>query len=471
MKTLMLWLLHHLMFVGTLFAAAPIVVGGGEGTDDANNGGDDPAAGDEDQDGSTDVGSDEAPGEDREEGDGAGEGEQSEVQKAAAAAKAGKLDNRQLPVKVKEMMAELQKTDPKAHGFLKDVLFRDRELSKEFPGGLAEAKKFKETVASIERDFPGGIDSVKSELSEYRGLDQAYDAGDPQVLDIWVKANPDAFKKLAPLAMNRLGQEDPGAYQRWGASLITSTLTGAGIGHSLAFLNRMIASGDREGATQTLKQITDWMASIDQLAKSKPEPKQSANPELERREAAVKEQEDRVWSQQTAGPINAHRSSLIRSEAKQYLPKGVALDEETADVIDAEVIRRTDKLLMADADFVQKFQAYTEAKDARGLQAYMKQKLEEVLKSKPGKPGPIENATRLFFRGTQQAPKPGQKAKPGQGQQRAAAAPQGWTKVAPDKAPAAHEIDRTQTDFAMQMKKQAILKNGKKLYWGEQAPA
>lgn len=479
MKTLLTYLLHHLLFVGTMFAAAapPIIAGGGEGAGD----GTDPDPAIEDAGESADeTGSEDAPDENPDDTELPEGADQTEAQKAEAAAKAGKLDGRQLPQSVRTMMAELQKTDPKAHGFLKDVLFRDRELTKEFPGGMAEAKKLKETFASIEKDFPEGLEPVKAELSEYRGLDEAYAAADPKVLDVWVQANPEAFKKLAPLAMNRLGREDPQAYQKWGAELITSTLRSSGVQHNLAFLNRLIASGDREGAAAELKSVTDWIASIDTLAKSQPAAAPGKDPQLEARERNIQQQEDQLWSQQTAGPINAHRASLIRSEAKQYLPKDakgatIALDDETAEAIEAEVQRRADKILMGDPDFVKKFQAYTAAKDSKGLQAYMKQKLADVLKSRPGKPGPIEQATKLFFRGVGQAakPKPGQKPgqKPAAAAGQRAAAPQGWTKVHPDKAPQPHEIDRTQTSFEMQMQKQAVLKNGKRLYWGDAAPS
>lgn len=480
MKTLLTYLLNHLLFVGTMFAAAaPIAIGGGgEG---AGDGTDNTGAGEHEEDPSTDdQPTDDAPeGTEGTEGTEGEEGaEQTEAQKAAAAAK--KLDGRQLPQSVRNMMTELQKTDPKAHGFLKDVLFRDRELVKTFPGGLAEAKKFRDQAATIEKDFPEGLEPVKAELAEYHGLDEAYAASDPKVLDVWQQANPDAFKTLVPLAMNRLGQLDPKTYQQWGANLIVTTLNSAGVGHKLAFVNRLISMGDKEGAAAELKTITDWIGTIDTLAKTPVEAATSKNPQLDAREQRIQQQEDQIWSERTSTPINNFRTTLIRSEAKQYLPKDakgvlLALDDETAEAIDAEVQRRADKILMADPDFVKKFGAYTQAKDAKGLQAYMKQKLTEVLKSRPGKPGPIEQATRLFFRGTA-APKPtpGQKggAKPGAGQKPGQAAqPQGWTKISADKAPQPHEIDRHATSFEMGMAKQAVLKSGKRVYWGESVPA
>lgn len=474
MNKLILFLLHHLFFVGTMFAAAaPVVIGGGEGDPGADNTGDDPAA---DHDGEEDPGA-----ADHEDPDGLEEkpegAEQTEAEKTAAAAKAGKIDGRQLPAKVREMMNELKTADPKAHGFLKDVLFRDRQLSQEFPGGLAEAKKFKETVQSIERDFPGGLDTVKAEISEYRGLDEAYDKADPKVLDIWVGANKEAFNKLMPMAISRFGKEDPEGYQKFGADLITSTLKASGAKHTLAYLGRLIASGDRDGATAELKAFTDWVESIEGLAKKPREAAAQPDPALTARENKVKEQEQQIWQERTSTPINNFRSSFIRKEAAQYMPKGTTLDDETAEAIDAEAQRRADRILMADNDFIKTFSAYVEARDDKGLQAYMKQKIQEVMKSRAGAngkntPGPIEQATKLFFRGVtpkQVTPKAGTTpgTKTGE-QQRQQPAAQGWKKVNPPKP---SEIDHQKTPFEMKMKKQAYLTDGRKVYWGTEVPA
>lgn len=47
----------------------------------------------------------------------------------------------------------------------------------------------------------------------------------------------------------------------------------------------------------------------------------------------------------------------------------------------------------------------------------------------------------------------------------------GWAKVSADKAPTPDQIDSKKTTFEMKFKKQAILKNGTKVYWGNNAPA
>lgn len=368
------------------------------------------------------------------------------------------------------MMAELQKVDPKAHGFLKDALYRDRQLSQEFPGGLAEAKKFKETVSAIERDFPGGIDTVKAEIGEYRGLDEAFEKSDPRFLDSMVSANKEAFNKLMPMAMDRYAKEDSEGYQKFGASLIISSMKASGAMHTLSYLSRLITAGDREGATAELKGLTDWLTSVEGIANKPRTAAQPQNDAIAQRERAVKESEDKLWNERASAPINTFRASFIRKEAAQYIPKGQALDDDTAEAIDAQAQRYANDLLLGDDKFIKTLDAYIVAKDERGMQAFMKQKIEEIFKSRPGKPGPIERAAKLFFRGAAAPkPKPGTPgAKPGQQPgQRTQAPAQGWVKVNPPKP---SEIDHSKTPFEMKMKRQAYLTNGKKVYWGTEVP-
>lgn len=453
MNKMILWLFYKMLFAGTMFfAAAPVAVEGVADVPPVDSG-------TADEGGTVDA---EATGE--------SEGKPAPTDPAGLdavpqAKPEVKVDGRALPQSVRNMMTELQKSDPKAHGFLKDVLFRDRAITQEFPGGLDEAKKMKADMAAISQEFPDGFDGVREQITSWNGIDEAWNAADPKVIDVWADMNPESFSKLMPTAMNKLAKTDPEGYQRYGANLILGTLQSAGINHSLNFLGRLVNSGDKEGATSVLKEITDWVSMIDQTAKSQPkapeaQPDTGRVSELEQREA-------KIWASETAGEINPYRSTLIRKEAQQYLPKGIQLDDETFEAIDAQVQRNADKLLMADPNFVKKFGAYSEARDSAGLVAFVKQKLQDIMPSQGGKPGPVEKAVKLFFRQApaavaRVAPKATPSGTP-------PAAPQGWEKVA--KAPAPHEIDGSKSPFEMRFQKQAVLKSGKRVFWGEKVPA
>lgn len=382
-----------------------------------------------------------------------------------------KLDARTMPPKVRETLDALKASDPQAHGWLKDRLFENRAWKQEFPGGLEEAKHAKELVSSFTKDFPGGIEAIKAEQAEWNGIDQAWAAKDPKVIDVWYDANPESFAALIPAAINKFAQTNEPAYQRYMSDVISRTLNNSGVVANLRFLSRSIATGDKEGAASLLQEITDWVAAIDKTAKTELPKKTADDPAINQREQSLAERESKIWANETAAQVNPYRQQLIRKEAQQYLPKGVTLDDETFEALDAQVQRYMDKGLMSDPDFVQKFAAYAEAKDTAGIVAFTKAKLDALLPSRNGKPGPVEKAVKLFFRGLTPTPKPTPKLGAKPGPTTPTAAPKGWIKVSPDKAPKPSEIDMRATPFEMRFQHAAILKDGRKIYWGESAPA
>lgn len=462
---MLLWLFAKLLFMGTMFFAAgavadPVVSGGDDGAalDDAAaaaepTGDDpDPAAG----------GSGDDPAADPNAKPPVIDGKPDD-----------KLDGRTMPAKVRETLDALKTADPAAHTWIKDRLWAERNFRQEFPGGLAEAKKAKEEVALFTKEFPAGIQGVKQELGEWNNIDQLYNAGDPKFIDIMHDANPESFAKVMPNAISKFAQVDGPGYQRYMCSLFHTTLQNSGILSNLKFLERATALGDKEGAAGILKEIGDWAASLDATAKSKPEPK-TANPQNDQRATELEERESKLWANEVASRVNPERERQIRTLAKQYIPKGVEMDGEDYEALDRLVQGYMDAELRADPEFVKTFSAYAEAKDTPGIEQFMKTKLAAILASQParnGKPakmGPVERAVKRLFRGATPAPKvaPKAAAKPGQQQ---AAPPQGWTKVAA--APKESEIDLKASPFEMRFKEGAVLKNGKKVFWGGAAPA
>lgn len=460
-------ILNYLLFAGTMFFAAgavadPVAAGG---DDAANSAGDDSAAN----------------GDDAGAGAGGEDGSRSDAQDADPladdAAKSGakpdaKLDARSMPPKVRETLEGLKASDPQAHTWLKERLFENRAFKQELPGGIEELKTLKNEVATIKKEFPDGVAAVKQEMAEWAGIDQAWNDADPKVLDVWLDANPEAFAKLVPVAMNKLATSNPEGYQHYMAQVLRNTLVQSGVKQNLGFLSRLIAAGDKEGATNLLKEVTDWMAAVDETAQKTPEQKRP-DPQIDTRQKELEDRESKIWANETASQVNPFRASLIRKEAQQYLPRGVELDDETFEALDRQIQVYMDKDFAADPDFIKTFAAFAEAKDTAGIVAFMKQKLQQMMPSQParaGKPakmGPIEKAVKLFFRGATPAKKPNAAAQPGE--KRGNQQPQkGWVKVA--QGPKPHEIDRVQSDFSMIARQQAILKDGKKVYWGNQIP-
>lgn len=445
MKTMILWILHHFMFAGTKFAAAPVDLGGLDAPVDTPT---------------------DAPADDPQpEAEASSSGDDPAAPVDAEPAPEVVLDQRAMPVAVKDAIKNLQTLNPKAAGWLKDELGANRAFRQEFPGGMKEARELKASVDNFKTEFPDGIEGIKAEKTQWAEIDAAWANKDPKVLDVWMKSSPEAFSALVPQAMNKLASSNPEAYQHHMAKVIDATLQQSNVASSLFMMERALAMKDYASVDALVKGIQEWVSGIGQTAKKAPEAK-PANPQIDQREAQLAEREHAQWTNETAGPINSAKTAAIRKEMAQYA-KGTELDADTFDAFQNQVHVYLDQLLKADPQFIPTFEKYMAAKDRAGITSFMQSKVEQLLPSRNGKPGPVERAWKLFNRGA--SPKPSVKAAARPvGASPAAQPSQGWTKVAA--APQPHEMARIDQFENVARYKAATLANGKKVYWGAQPP-
>ena len=285
-----------------------------------------------------------------------------------------------------------------------------------------------------------------------------------------IEFSPDGFKKLLPSALAKYPDIDPEGYQRDAAAIVYGTLQGGNVLNTLGFVSRLLAKGDTAGAIEELKSVTEWANQVKQISEKKPAAA-AQNPQIDQQKQQLDDREFRLWVNETATPINTAKSNAIKLELKQYL-KTETFDDDTYQAFEDQTLRYLDALLKADPNFAPTFNSYIENRDRDGVTKYMNSKLKELLPSRNGKMGPVERAFKLFSKGTKPAQKAGQKPN-AQGNQtrQQQLPPKGWEKIAAEKAPALHEIDRAKSPFEMIAKRAAILLNGKKVFWGDQAPA
>lgn len=462
MKTLLTWLLHRLLFSGTLFLAAgavadPVIAGGGDGA----QGDSIPGSG-----GADDLPS--APDAGTGAGDGSGGAADLDVDSPAAAdtppATEAKLDNRTLPQGVKTALEQLKASDPKAHTWLKDELFANRAFRQELPGGVAEAKELKAAAESFKTEFPEGIPGIKAEKAEWANIDSAWQNADPKVLDTWYTASPEAFSKLMPVAINKFADTNPEAYKQHMADVLFSTMQQSNVTGSLYMLSRALQAKDVELASSLVQEIQDWVTAIHTTAKTPPKAP-VRNPELDQEKASVAEEKRQLWVERTSAPINTARTALVRKELAQYV-KGEALDDDTFTAIEAQVMQYLNPLLSADPTFGPTIQRYEDARDAAGMKQFVEAKLAQFLPSSNGKPGPVERAYKLFFRGATPKPAPRAATSPTAASS-AAAPPKGWIRVA--QAPEQDQMAPNQFDTVFSHQA-AILRDGRKVFWGKVPP-
>ena len=317
------------------------------------------------------------------------------------------------------------------------------------------------------------IAAVKEELSEGRALDQLFEKGDPKLFERMIEFSADGFKKLLPVAMSKWASIDLPAYQKHFAAVIDGELAGMNIEGRLGFIDRLLAKNDVEGVKAELASIKADLGQYKGIAAKKIETP-AADPNAANERAQLDAREHQIWVQENSGPINREKTALIKSAVTQYLPKGEILTDETLEAIELHVNRFLDPLLQADPNFAATFKAFEQNRDAAGMKKFILSKVKELLPSKTSGGqtvmGPAEKATKLFFRGAPKSAPRAAAGRPGAGTP-PPPAPKGWERISPDKAPSPFDIDKAKTPFEMSMAKAAVLKNGKKVFWGDKAPA
>lgn len=373
-------------------------------------------------------------------------------------------DNRTLSAPVRKALSDLKATNPEGYKQVKAAVWSDREFRQLFPEGATQAQQLLNQLDEI-----GGFDAVEElngEVQDYRQLDTQWINGDPEFINTAVKAFPDGFKKLMPKMLDTYANVDRDGYNREMARVVAATLNAGQIPTTLYLLKRVFnSSQDQNLKTEGLQLVAgveQFMKGISDEAAKRPQ--ETVNPkteELSQREQQIAERErEQLFSNIGSKSMAFQRGEIIRS-LKDYA-KGQAVTEGVSGAIVNEVIRSVMAQLGADEGFNTKYDRYIDAGDMQGALKLLNTRAKQVI------PEHFKKIAPKYFRQPKLGGKPnGQKPNADKG--KAAAAPQGWTKVSGP--PSMDQIDRSKTDRGMIFHNQAILSSGKKVYWGDRAPS
>jgi hypothetical protein len=182
------------------------------------------------------------------------------------------------------------------------------------------------------------------------------------------------------------------------------------------------------------------------------------NPQLEQREQELNQRESEQFFNSVGGQAAGFQRGEIAKELKQ-LTGNKALSQDGMRIINREVMGEIMERLQKDPGFTAKYDRYCDARDTQGALKFLNTRAAQLL------PELVKKAYRGIYGqaklGTKPASKPGEKT--------AAAAPKGWVKLAAP--PNGDSIDRDRTDRGMIFKSQAVLTDGRKVFWGDSAPA
>lgn len=162
------------------------------------------------------------------------------------------------------------KDSPDLHREVKKALHHWEESRKLLPDGVAktvERLKLLEKLddnsldggSGIDPDYVAGsrpveetIERTLAERSFWRDYDNAFQAGDPKIINQMVEANPESFQKLIPAAMDRFADVNPEGFSAYICKSVSGYLGNAGIPLQLALLERVLPQTSDDPNLQTV---------------------------------------------------------------------------------------------------------------------------------------------------------------------------------------------------------------------------
>lgn len=444
-------LIHYFLFAGTMFFAEGAVAiasaGGTDGTviDNAVTEGSEPGPGTEGGEAPVDAGVDETTA-----------GDQPAELDADAQSK---IDARTLPADVRAHLAELRTAGNAAVADkIQGAFAKQANFYKEFPGGMKEAREFKTMVTEL--GGKEGLQTFEQEKVEWRDIDEQWLKGDPGFVDRMIEFNPDSFAKIAPHALNKFASVDPAAYDYHMSGVMMVTLRESGILNDLYLAKQLVGMNQPQEAVKLLDKIDQWTKNLDKISKTQPTPRKVEPKVDDTREQGYQQRETQLFEREVGLDVEPKCDSLMQKELKPFL-KGTEMTPRNQRVFKMEVMAELRSLADKDPNFKSNFAKLHTAKDKEGIARLTMSKYEEHMASV------VKKVYGELFRTTSFAGQ--KKVMPTNG--KPAPVVQGWTKVTARPNP--QDVDRSRAGTTDEMIRAggAILKSGKKIYWGEKPPA
>ena len=347
----------------------------------------------------------------------------------------------------------LKAIDPSLPGLIRDAVFAQKTLQREFPGGLKEAVALRDTFEAAGGE--AGIRETQEAIADYGRLEQWFEAGDKQFVERLAEASPESFSAMMTPGLETWRAKDPEMYTHVMAKVMMNTL-GPQVTQTLRQAYDLIAADKANGAAaNAIADLHDKLLGLGQAAGKQPERKVDPNKTaLSQREQELSQREMKA----NLSPVRSEGLRQIESVTDSEMNRSYQWSDTDPDVQEAvrnEVRQRLIKLSKKDVNFTDNYNKLVERQDWAGLKRHVSRFQAKVL------PGIVSQAARLFNVKAKGTAKPAVK---GAATTTAKPAEQGWVRVSA--APNIKEIDRAKTNEDMIYEGKAVLKSGKKVTWG-----
>lgn len=400
-------------------------------------------------------------------------GETEETDKSAVKETEAKVDWKTVPPAVKVHLQEIAKTNPTLANMIQNAVYTSQSMLREFPGGIKEVRALKTSIEEL-----GGIDEAKGIKGQYEQfvqeqevIDNKAASGDASVVDDLMEVAGDGFGKLMPVALDKWASKDPDGYQHVISKVMVSAMQEGGLVADLNLAFKMLKLNNPEAtkvAIESLEKVAGWVNGVGKIALKAPE-KPAVDPKIAEQQRNIDTQNTQIFNEKFSNQFGAWRNNRIKEEISSVLPKGKSLTPVQMQTLGNWAVSAMKDILTADEDYVSKLDKYYGARDMSELLKFTKSRTDKLIKTS------VSKGYRELFSNfgvvKKMAPQTDKTIKPDTGTTtKSGPVIEGWTKVEASKAPTPQEIDNNKTTFEMKFAQQAILKTGKKVYWGNKTP-
>lgn len=368
------------------------------------------------------------------------EGEETEVEPGEE----GKTDDRTLPDAIKKAIKAIRTSDPATAKVVKQLYYSDQEYRAAFPkpSDAVAAKTLIEQVGG-----PEGLQQIESERQEWTALDQKFEEGSGDFVKSIAEANPDAFVKIAPHAINEWATRAPEQYGYYANTVALNTLKQSGIDlRALAAAHGRYK--DNPEAQGIIAEIHNALYDLKQKAtdfeQKRTDPREE---QLKQKETAFEQKRRADFETGVATQAETFLKEKMQPEIDRILA-GRKVDPEAAEMMQSMVEREVQKRLAEIPNFENQLETFYRTGDAQKSTDYIKAQYNRIL------PEAVKKVITPLYRNIQA---PVLKKAVAQNGARSAAPGEVVLKEMPDWK----DVDQSKTTVADMIQGKAILKNGK----------
>jgi hypothetical protein len=278
-----------------------------------------------------------------------------------------------MPDSLKKALAAVKATSPEAAKELRGLYFANQEYRTAFPT-VADATAAKAIIEEI--GGPEGVQEIAAEREEWSTIDKQYAEGSPDFIKGIAQSNPEAFVKIAPLAINEWASRAPEQYAYFAQSLTVNMLRQAGVPDRLErTYNAATDPTVKASIAEIYNSIVDMHEKAQQYSQRRPDPERE---KLTQEKQQFEQQRRASFEEGIAKQADTYLSDKMKPEVERILA-GRKIDDDARGTIQSLVAQEVQRRLAEIPGFADKLEAFYRTGDAQKSIDYIKAQYNRIL--------------------------------------------------------------------------------------------